>query len=162
MSQAIHPPPQLVAAEQARVADIMTPSPISVRPELSIEQLRELLLDRDISRAPVVDDRGRVIGMIGKTDLVVDLHQRGDNDVDQRGVLEPGTHVHATENTVRDVMTPVAFTVHATTSIGDAARRMLRDHLHAVPVVDHAGALLGMLSASDIVAWVAGVRPSPA
>jgi CBS-domain-containing membrane protein len=49
-----------------------------------------------------------------------------------------------------------------TTSIGDAARRMLRDHLHAVPVVDHAGALLGMLSASDIVAWVAGIRPSPA
>ncbi|HET9626700.1 MAG TPA: protein-L-isoaspartate(D-aspartate) O-methyltransferase [Kofleriaceae bacterium] len=162
MSQAIHPPPQLIAAEDARVADIMTRDPITVHPELSLEQLRGLLLERDLSRAPVVDAHGRLIGMVGKTDLVVDQHQRGDNEVDQRGADEPGSHVHAIEGTVGDIMTPVAFTVHATTSVGDAARRMLRDHLHAVPVADYAGQLVGMVSASDIVAWVAGVRPCPA
>lgn len=159
MPPAIHPPPQLIAAETARVADIMTLGAITVRSELPLEQLRELFLERDISRAPVVDDRGGLIGMVSKTDLVVDQHQRGDSAVDQRGAGEPGFHVHAMEDTVRDIMTPVAFTVHATTSVGDAARRMLRDHLHAVPVVGHADQLLGMLSASDIVAWVAGLRP---
>jgi CBS-domain-containing membrane protein len=161
MTQAIHPPPQLLAAETAPVADIMTRHAITVRAELSLEQLRALFLERDISRAPVIDERGHLLGMISKTDLVVDQHRRNDNEVDPRGAGEPGGHVHAIDNTVRDIMTPIAFTVHATTSVGDAARRMLQDHLHAVPVVGQAGQLLGVLSATDIVAWVAGIRPCP-
>jgi CBS domain-containing protein len=161
MTQAIHPPPQLLAAEHAHVSDIMTRGAITVRAELSLERLRELFVERDLSRAPVVDERGHLLGMISKTDLVIDQHQRGDLEVDQRGAGEPGNHVHAIDNTVRDIMTPVAFTIHATTSVADAARRILRDHLHAVPVVGHSGQLLGMLSASDVVAWVAGIRPCP-
>jgi CBS domain-containing protein len=146
MSKMIDPPLQLVAAERACVADIMTADVVSVRDELALDQLVALFVERDLSRAPVIDVSGRPIGMVSKTDVVVEQHRRDT----QEGELG---------RTVRDVMTPVAFTVHTATTIGNAARRMLRDHLHAVPVIGAAGQLIGMLSATDIVAWVAGVRP---
>ncbi len=52
-------------------------------------------------------------------------------------------------------MTPVAFTLSETSTIGEAARRMLADNVHAVPVTSADGHVTGVLSATDIVAWVA-------
>ncbi len=47
-------------------------------------------------------------------------------------------------------MTPVAFTLPETASIGEAARIMLADNAHAAPVVSPDNRVIGMLSATDI------------
>lgn len=156
------PAPQLLAADRTRIAEIMTRGAISVRADLSQEQLVELFLDQGISRAPVVDDDGRPIGMVSKTDLVIAQHERGDTEVSQAGSAGPDRHVHEVGGVVRDIMTPVAFTLPETTSIGEAARRLLADNVHAVPVMSADGQLVGVLSATDIVAWVAGAQPPQA
>jgi CBS domain-containing protein len=158
--------PQLDAADRIRIGDLMTRTVVTVHADLGIEELVELLLDRGLSRVPVVDDEERLIGFVSKTDLVVDQHVRGDNvevevEVEQLGAGGRGRHVHEVSGLVRDVMTPAAFSLPATASLGEAARRMLADNLHAVVVTDAGGKLIGMLSATDVVAWVAGVeRPS--
>lgn len=149
--------PQLLAADRTPISEIMTPAPVTVRPELALDDLMTLFLDQNISRAPVVDETGKLIGLISKTDLLVDAYLRGDTDVDQRGDAGHGSHVHEVGNIVRDVMTPVAYSLTATTSIGAAARRMLADNVHAAPVVSETGQVTGMLSATDVLAWVAGV-----
>jgi len=136
----------------------MTTKPVTVRADIEVEQLLELLLDRGLSRVPVVDEEGRLIGIVSKTDLVVDLHMRSDTEVDQLGAGGRGRHVHEVGALVRDVMTPVAFSLPATTSLGDATRRMIADNLHAVPVTSDTGRLIGILSATDVMAWVAGVQ----
>jgi CBS domain-containing protein len=118
---------QLLAADQTRIADIMTRDVITVRADLSQEQLVELFLDQNLSRVPVVDDNGRLIGVVSKTDLVIAQHERGDTEVSQAGAGGRDRHVHEVGGIVRDIMTPIAFTLPETTSIGEAARRMLAD-----------------------------------
>ncbi|HEU4729583.1 MAG TPA: CBS domain-containing protein [Kofleriaceae bacterium] len=139
----------------------MTRGAISVRADLSQEQLVDLLLDQGISRVPVVDGDGRPIGVVSKTDLVTAQHEHGDTEVSQAGAGGRGRHVHEVGGIVRDIMTPVAFTLPETTSIGEAARRMLADNVHAVPVVSAENRVIGVVSATDIVAWVAGAQPPP-
>jgi len=157
----IVPAPQLLAADHTRIADIMTRGAITVRADLGLEQLVGLFLEQDISRVPVIDDDDRAIGFVSKTDLVFDQHERGDTEVSQLGASGRGQHAHEVSGLVRDVMTPVAFTLPATTTIGEAARRMLADNVHAVPVTED-GRVIGLVSATDIMAWVAGVQFEPA
>jgi len=52
-----------------KVKDIMSPNPISVPPDFTIEETAELLLANKISGVPVVDNDGSVIGVITHTDL---------------------------------------------------------------------------------------------
>lgn len=149
---------QVEAANRTNIGEIMTRDVVTVRADFGIEQLVDLFLERGLSRVPVVDDAGHPIGIVSKTDLVVDLHESGDTTVSQSGAEEPGFHVHEVGGIVRDVMTPLALTLPATLSIGEAARRMLAHNVHAVPVVSDDGKVVGMLSATDVVAWVAGVQ----
>jgi CBS domain-containing protein len=162
MTTRLQPAAQLLAADQTRIAEIMTRGAITVRADLSLEQLVELFLDQGISRVPVVDDDGHPIGVVSKTDLVIAQHERGDTDISQAGANGRDRHVHEVGGIVRDIMTPIAFTLPETSSIGEAARRMLADNVHAVPVVSAENQLVGVLSATDIVAWVAGAQSSHA
>lgn len=124
-------PPQIFAAEHTPIRDVMTRGAITVRADLPVTHLLELLLEKDLSRLPVVDAHDRPIGMVSKTDL---LREHGE--------------------VVRDVMTPVPFTLPATIKLAAAARLMLADHLHAVPVVSETGRVIGILSSSDVLAWI--------
>jgi len=47
----------------------MSKNPISVPPDLTVEETAEVLLNNKISGAPVVDDTGKVVGTITQTDL---------------------------------------------------------------------------------------------
>lgn len=52
-----------------KVRDIMTPKVISVPPDFTIEETAEVLLQHDISGAPVIDHRGELVGIITRDDL---------------------------------------------------------------------------------------------
>src|SRR4051812_44614211 len=58
------------AAEATTIAEIMTRTAICVKPDFGVEALTALLLGRGISGAPVIDDTGRPIGMVSKSDVV--------------------------------------------------------------------------------------------
>lgn len=159
------PAPQLLAADRTRISEVMTHGAVTVRADASQEQLVTLLLEQGISQVPVVADDGRPIGVVSKSDVVIAQHERGDTEVSQAGAGGRGRHVHEVGGLVRDIMTPVAFTLPETASIGEAARRMLADNVHAAPVVAPDNRVIGVLSATDIMAWVAGAyvpaaRPS--
>lgn len=149
--------PQSREADRTPIAEIMSHTPITVHPELELDDLMTLFLDRNISHAPVVDAQDRPIGMVSKTDLVVDQYVRGDTVVDQRDAGGYGRHVHGGTAIVRDVMSPIVVSLPEATSIGTAARRMLADNVHAVPVTSPDGRVIGILSTVDILAWVAGL-----
>ena len=54
------------------VADVMTEDVVTVRPETDVDTILDLLADdeRDINRLPVVDDDGRLVGIIARQDLI--------------------------------------------------------------------------------------------
>lgn len=53
----------------ATVTDVMTSKPTTVHPDTSIEELASLMLDKKIDTIPVVD-RGELVGIIGKADIM--------------------------------------------------------------------------------------------
>jgi CBS domain-containing protein len=96
------------------------------------------------------------VGLVGKTDLVMAQHANADTEVDQRGATS-GQHVHEAEAIVRDVMTPMVVWLPPTASVAEATRVMVTSSLHAVPVVSD-GRVVGMLSSTDVMSWVAGIE----
>jgi CBS domain-containing protein len=158
------------AARTVLVRDIMTPEPVTIDPDTGIEQVIELFLGRGFGHVPVVDDTGRPIGMLSKTDVVRDAHLRGDTQVEQtpgtkaRGIkyIPEGAHVHEVGDRARDLMTPIALWVPETASVAEAARVLATGQVHAVVVTGSEGRVVGIVSALDVAAWVAGVAPSRA
>jgi acetoin utilization protein AcuB len=59
----------LYLISKIKVKNIMAKNPISVPPDLTVEETAEVLLNNKISGAPVVDEAGQVVGTITQTDL---------------------------------------------------------------------------------------------
>jgi CBS domain-containing protein len=153
-------------AARVPVTSIMTREVLHVRPELSLDSLAELFVRTGLSRVPVVDARGKVVGMVSKTDLVAERQQRGDTEEGLAAVIplhgggafeEPGLHVHEAEATAADVMTREVVSLPDTATVADAAALMATLQLHGLPVVSPAQRLLGLVSSLDVITWVAGL-----
>src|SRR6185295_6958464 len=56
--------------------------------------------------------------------------------------------------TVRDVMTPQAITVGPERTLGDVARLMVEHDIRALPVVDDAGSLIGMITHRELLRFL--------
>lgn len=146
----------------AMVGSIMSRTAYCMRPDVGVATAASILLEERMSGAPVVDGDGRPIGIVSKTDLLRHLHERGD-------AIEPATSAaaidaalgagfHGTrvdETTVADVMMPVVFAIPSDTEITAAAALMAGEGVHRLPVLGGDGAVVGILSALDIVRWVA-------
>jgi CBS-domain-containing membrane protein len=55
------------------VSQAMTPDPVTVSPETEIVEVAELMVDKKFHTLPVVDDNGKVVGIIGKHDILKTL-----------------------------------------------------------------------------------------
>jgi len=57
-------------AADVRAEDIMTPSVVTVRPEATVPEAAKLMLDAQVKRLPVIDEEGRVLGIVSRRDLL--------------------------------------------------------------------------------------------
>ena len=156
-----------LAASRTPVARIMSRDVVSVTPDMSLESVMSLFAEQGFASAPVVDAEKQPIGMVSKTDLVVDRYQKGDTSEEEEPILRsgrvaypagPGYHLHATPGTVGEVMTQGALTVAESASVADAAELMAVHQVHALPVVSAEKTLVGLVSALDILSWLARLR----
>ncbi|WNG45702.1 CBS domain-containing protein [Archangium minus] len=143
----------LPAPALSTVDEVMAREVMSVRPDTSLQTAAELMLELAISGMPVVDEQGQLLGMLSKTDLV---RHRLDEEGEPSVTLPSGQHV-LEGTTVEDVMTRQVLTVPEGASLAEAAKIMVNAGVHRVPVVNAAGALVGLVTMSDIVRWVAGL-----
>jgi CBS domain-containing protein len=143
----------LPAPALCTVDEVMVRNVISVHPDTSLRTATELMLEHGISGLPVVDEAGRLVGMLSKTDLV---RHRLDEDSEASVSLPSGQHV-LEGTTVEDVMTRQVLTAPAGASLAEAAKIMAIAGVHRVPVVTPEGALTGLVTTSDLVRWVAGL-----
>ena len=148
------------------VASLMTRPAITVSPDLSLDSLQQLFVQRGLSRVPVVDVDGRAIGLIGKTDLINDrvlgpdpADERPEQRLGSGAVLSlSGAQIHAEPRTVEDVMTKGAVTVAADQPLWVAAELMADCALHGLPVVDGEGIVVGMVRRSTSCAGSRAAR----
>lgn len=137
------------AAELTPVSEIMTTSVTCVPVDLDGESVAGLLLDRNISAVPVVDAGGRPIGVLSKTDLVRWYHD--ERDTEPPPIVRGPTATW----TVADLMMPMAFTLAEQAPIAFAAELMAVEDVHHVPIVSGDGRVVGIVSALDVVRWLA-------
>jgi CBS domain-containing protein len=148
------------------VASWMTSEVLTVNPATPIMEVVQLLIDRKIGGLPVVNDEGKLVGMISDSDLMWREHgiEHPPYMMFLGGVIyfqNPATYdrdLHkALGQTVGEVMTPHTVSVTADTILPVAARIMHDKKIHRLPVVDADYHPIGIITQSDVVRSLAAV-----
>ena len=144
------------------VKDIMTKDVVTVKPTTGIHELAELFLKRNISGAPVVNDEGKLLGVVLEEGLI--FH-------DKKVHLPSFFHIAAgfltfgvkrfeeemekiTANNVLQLMEEDTLAFEPDMSVENAATNMIEKGIYYCPVVE-AGVLLGVITKKDIVRAIA-------
>ena len=150
-------------------ADVMQTQVITVSPVDPLHMVQRLFFEEEIHGAPVVDDEGRVRGMITTMDLIRAATEANESKgVDLIHVFEDigvgGSWVNASEEfqgrlgetVVEDAMTENVVAVAPDTSVSDVARVLRENKIHRVLVVNKE-TLLGIISSFDLIRLLEGV-----
>ena len=131
--------------DDLRVADLMTIDPITVAMDATIEDAEDLMRRHHVTGLPVVDDGGRLIGVISQTDILF------------LDVPEVRALIRRRDHGVRvgEVMSSPPVTIDSSAFIQDAAIRMHTESIHRLVAVDDQGRPVGVISAMDFVTLAA-------
>ncbi len=148
-------------------AEIMTSPVLSIKPEDTLSEAIRIMAEKNISGLPVVDDRQHVVGIISEKDIinysaklqVVPLIGSSGwlspyTDMSSIAPLKKGYEILSTTK-VHSVMTKNVFTVKDTASGDEAVKFMSRKDVNRVPVVTSTGVLVGIITRSNLVNYLA-------
>ena len=145
-----------------KAKDIMTKEVISVKPETTIEELARLLMKQQISGAPVVDDKGKIVGIVTENDLISKnsrLHiptiLRLFDAYIPLGTSKMESDIRKmAASTVEDICTKEIITVDEEASVEYIATIMTEKRIHILPVVRE-GKLVGIIGKKDLIKGIA-------
>ena len=145
--------------------------PITLGPETSLQEVHHVLVENAIHGVPIIDEKGRALGIVTSTDLLtfgldlddadesrpaaVDyLAQLLDYSPEEARDLTPvvGDRFHG--RTAADVMTDELVTVDVDAPISEAAEAMSQNQIHRI-VATEKGRVCGIVSSLDLVALLA-------
>ena len=149
---------------ELKVKDVMSADPLCVAPSTTIRELARLFEENEISGAPVVDQEGRVVGIVSKTDLIrrcsegtADmppaylfeiLSEQGQEEESSEVIPEPLV-------CVEDFMTADPLMVTPERSATATARLMVDKRIHRVVVADDEGFPVGIVTSMDLLGALA-------
>lgn len=132
---------------QTLVREIMSSPVVVIQEDAALEEAQALMEERGVRRLPVVDEEGRLVGILTEGDL------------------REATAIKATVNpyapeaaeswlTVAEAMTPNPITVTPDTPIWQVAELLIEKKIGGVPVLDTQKNLCGIVTTSDILRLV--------
>jgi len=142
-----------------KAKDIMTRDILSVKPDTEIAKAAKILLKNRINGLPVIDDSGKLVGILCQSDLVAQQKsipipsvftllegfvpltsmKRIDKEVEKIAAL-----------TVRQAMTPKPVTVGPETDIEEIAKLMVDRKYHTLPVMEGDN-VVGIIGKEDVL-----------
>ena len=132
--------------EDIFVGRLMSTELHTASPETLVEDAAQVLLQNDVGSILVVDDDGGLEGILTTTDFVEIVAKS-----------QPKA-----QTTVSTYMTDDVITADAGTSIRDVADVMMEHGFHHVPVVDEDESVIGIITTTDLAAYLSHVQtPSP-
>jgi CBS domain-containing protein len=111
--------------------DIMTRDVISAGPTATVKELAQMLVRQQISGAPVVNKKGRIVGVVSEADIVAKKGKQ-----------------------VKDIMSKNVSSVAEETPVEEIAALMATHKISRVPVM-RGEKLVGIVSRADIVGAIA-------
>lgn len=137
------------------VKDVMTTSVVSVTKDASFRTMAAALREHRVSAFPVLDDGGKVIGVVSEADMLakaaLDAEPQGMPGM-IAGLLRRREYEKARGTTAGDLMTSPAVTVTPDDTLERAARLMYTRKVKRLPVVDANGHLVGIIGRADLLA----------
>jgi CBS-domain-containing membrane protein len=136
---------------------------ITVKPDDTVQEVAGLLLVNRISAVPVVDDSGKIVGIVSEGDLL----RRGENSTEHERPwwlkLLMGRELLAAEfikeygREVADVMTREVISAEPDTPVADIATLLERHRIKRVPIVQN-GKIVGIVSRANLIQALAVSR----
>jgi acetoin utilization protein AcuB len=143
------------------VRDVMTRTPITIDPEAPLETAAAVMYEREVRHLPVVDEGGRLVGMITDRDLrgvllapVLAEHLSLGAQRRLRGLSATLANLR-----VRDAMTWDAVTIEPGAPVARAAAIMFERRFGCLPVIE-AGRLVGIVTERDVLKALAATLPA--
>jgi CBS-domain-containing membrane protein len=148
---------------QAR--DVMVSPVTTVGTTATVRQVAKILLEQRISALPVVDDDGKIVGIVTEGDL---MHRT------EAGTERPyswwlrfwtgdaqmaSDYVKSHAVKIKDIMTRDVVTAAPETPLHEIAIMLEEHHIKRVPIVDKVAQLVGIVSRANLLQAVASARP---
>ena len=137
------------------VKNWMSKDVITLKPDATLPDAHKLMMEEEIRRLPVVDDNGRLLGIVTLGDI------RGAEPSTATNLSVWELNYLLASCTLDKIMTAKPFTISVEATIGQAARLMLENRISGLPVVDDDGKLVGIITESDIFSMVVVHEWSP-
>lgn len=140
--------------------DVMNPRVLTVRDDITVEELADFLVENEISGAPVEDATGKLVGVVSVTDIVAVVSE-GKRDRERKNAsfyqswerdpnLPEEIDVEDGDIRVREIMTPIVYAVPEEMPVPEVAERMIESHIHRL-LVTRGEKVVGILSTSDLL-----------
>jgi CBS domain-containing protein len=149
--------------DQLRVRDIMTTAVITAKPGTTVRELADILAKNKISGVPVVDDKGRLLGMVSEADIILqdaDLHFPYYVQFLESVIYLQSVHKFeerfrkAFGSKVSEIMTEEVASLSPDETVREVATLMADHNVNRIPVTEN-GALVGIVTRGDIVRAIA-------
>jgi len=129
-----------------KISQHMTRPAVTVPPELTIPEARELLRSHHFRHLPVVDGEGTLLGIVTDRDLRSAYPSTILEEAEGKARLQD-----LARTPVSSIMSQGIFTLSAAATLDDALLLLDREQIGALPVVDEGGKVVGIFSIRDLM-----------
>ena len=138
-----------------KARDVMVRDVITIGPRDTVAHAAKLIAQNDVSALPVIDDHGRLVGLISEGDLMseeigTEIHHPWWIEAVTPGAALAAEFAKSHGKRVEEVMSENVITATEDTSLADIAALLERNRIKRVPIVQH-GELVGIVSRSNLV-----------
>ena len=119
------------------VGELMTPDPVSVSPETPVSEVWKTMTERRFRHMPVVDEAGRLLGIVTQRDLLV------------AASTSEGQLAFDDKKPISELMHKEVDCVRPECCSSEAARHMMRTKRSCLPVLKEGAILVGILTEAD-------------
>ncbi len=140
--------------------EIMTKEVFTVHENDTVEDAMKILLDKDVSGVPVVDDEYKVVGIVTEGDLIYKsksfhfplYYSIFDSYIflENPSIIEEQLE-KMTGYKISDVMTKNVYTAMEDATVNDLSTIMTNKDVNRIPIVDSENKLLGIVARKDII-----------
>ena len=149
-----------------RAQDLMTENVIAVTKNTEVRELAKILTDNKISGVPVLDEAGKLAGVVTESDLI--FQNKKVHIPTAVAILDAFFFLESPEKmekemkkmagvTVGEIYASEVISVQRDTPLDEIATLMAEKNIHTLPVVDQ-GNLVGVIGKRDIIRTIAEGR----
>jgi len=148
------------------VKDVMSREVVTIDAKDSVHEALEVMAENKVAALPVIDRDGRCVGILSTSDMmdVTRDVDAGLNEMENTGQLFWGEFIgklgdHVGHQNVMELMSESVVAITPDAPLSEAASRMVREHIHRLPVIDASEIVVGIVSTTDVLRAFAECAP---